>query len=668
MINPEGLTGEMKFSQVTSPGPGEEFFCDGRGISRKGEIVDTKTFKGKAYLVKIRVKAEVVNGYAAFWGNLYFDNEYKCTFLPHLSPLEDTVIGEKVLRGAPIILENDENIVGLLPNFNEYKKEHRVPYIMDYDRKENRVKYGIGHHREYGHTYFKLTGDPIETGDEISFSFYLFAVEKRTGSQRNYMDVNNFIWDVFAEGEMTPVIPDPLKLVPYALHTYNWAFNNWKDATWQEFTINGKRVGGVVFILTAWQKPGLGFENRWREPKSIWNQAWFCSLRSAYGYYSWGKETRNKDLMEKGRMALNFALVAPKNKGLFPGYYEAGENNDMGRGKFHTSAPRRPENHEGYYHLADSSWTCYWLLKWYEDIERDERIIPFVADYIENLLEYHQPDGSFPAWVKPDGGEVSPYLLKSPESACHLMLLTKMYGITKEERLLKAAKMTGDFIAGEIIPRGRWEDFETYWSCAGQWERKQFGCVDRRSGLYNQNTLGMYWSGEGLLELYKLTSDIFYLNAGEQVVAEFSLYQQLYRPHDFEVEALGGFGVMNSDDEWNDARQSLFALVYLKYFIETKKEMYRIKALWSMKASFYMMYCPENPETKKLYEKVYPFFDEGDYGFHMENYKHNDGTQKMGLGEFTIFDWGNGAASATLYEFLKLAGKFNIAGGKINEG
>ena len=59
------------------------------------------------------------------------------------------------------------------------------------------------------------------------------------------------------------------------------------------------------------------------------------------------------------------------------------------------------------------------------------------------------------------------------------------------------------------------------------------------------------------------------------------------------------------------------------------------------------MYCPENPATKVQWEKVYPFFNEKDYGFMMENYGHGGVTNDdgLGIGEFTIYDWGNGAAA-----------------------
>jgi hypothetical protein len=48
-----------------------------------------------------------------------------------------------------------------------------------------------------------------------------------------------------------------------------------------------------------------------------------------------------------------------------------------------------------------------------------------------------------------------------------------------------------------------------------------------------------------------------------------------------------------------------------------------------------------------MWEKVYPWFGPADYGFTMENYGHGGRTSKAGegMGVFTIYDWGNGAAA-----------------------
>ncbi len=298
------------------------------------------------------------------------------------------------------------------------------------------------------------------------------------------------------------------------------------------------------------------------------------------------------------------------------------------------------------------------MLKWYKDIERDQRLIDYVETYVERLLETQATNGSFPAWVHMQTGEHSPYLAESPETSMHVWLLTKMYEVTNESQYLEAALKGIKFVIHEIIPTGRWEDFETYWSCSRQWDGKQYGVKDARSGLYNQCNFSIYWTIEALQLLYTITKESVYLQKGEQLLAELSLYQAVWEPEYVTVPVLGGFGVMNSDDEWNDARQSLFACTYFNYYRITGKEEYKYRGIWAMRAAFYMMYCPENQVMKKIYEDKFHYFSELDYGFEMENAHHgaNGSYTDIEPGEFTIFDWGNGSAAAALGELMLVTG------------
>jgi hypothetical protein len=104
---------------------------------------------------------------------------------------------------------------------------------------------------------------------------------------------------------------------------------------------------------------------------------------------------------------------------------------------------------------------------------------------------------------------------------------------------------------------------------------------------------------------------------------------------------------MNADGEWNDSRESLFAALILQYGQLLDVPEYKERGISALRASFAMMYCPENPATKAQWEKVWTFFGKEDYGFTMENYGHGGRTspEGEGMGSFTIYDWGNGAAS-----------------------
>jgi hypothetical protein len=111
---------------------------------------------------------------------------------------------------------------------------------------------------------------------------------------------------------------------------------------------------------------------------------------------------------------------------------------------------------------------------------------------------------------------------------------------------------------------------------------------------------------------------------------------------------------MNADGEWNDSRETLFAELFLDYAKETGELAYTERGLAALKAGFVMMYCPENPAVKAMWEKVYPWFGPADYGFTMENYGHGGRTsaEGEGMGVFTIYDWGNGAAAEAAMRIL----------------
>ena len=116
---------------------------------------------------------------------------------------------------------------------------------------------------------------------------------------------------------------------------------------------------------------------------------------------------------------------------------------------------------------------------------------------------------------------------------------------------------------------------------------------------------------------------------------------------------------MNSDGEWNDARQSLFAPLYLEYYVETGEAQYFERGVSALRASFAMLYCPENESVRREYERVHPFFGPESFGFMMENIAHG-GPGSEPIGPFTIYTWGNGAALASYAKVRDLSGDLYI--------
>ena len=71
-----------------------------------------------------------------------------------------------------------------------------------------------------------------------------------------------------------------------------------------------------------------------------------------------------------------------------------------------------------------------------------------------------------------------------------------------------------------------------------------------------------------MLACYRETGESAYLKWGARTLDELSMVQQVWQPPFIYIPALGGFGVMNFDGEWNDSRQCLFAELFMQYYEE----------------------------------------------------------------------------------------------------
>jgi rhamnogalacturonyl hydrolase YesR len=384
-------------------------------------------------------------------------------------------------------------------------------------------------------------------------------------------------------------------------------------------------------------------------------------MRSASGVFRYARRTGDDNLLEKAQLSKELALAAPMKDGIFPSVIRVpnqeveidGEKYRRPKGwdeAYWTNSNRRPYNYgikSDWYHILDSSWTCLQMLNWYNELEQDRRLIDYCRAYADRLLELQDKDGFFPGWLDPETYEPGPVMNQTPETSMSVTFLIKLAEATGDKRYSKAALKAMNAVLEEIVPGGRWEDYETYWSCCGWGSKDYLGKKIERNGLYKQNNLSIYWTAEALLECYHITGKSIYLEWGKRTIDELSMYQQVWQPPFIYVPALGGFGVMNADGEWNDSRETLFAELYLRYYKETGDPHLFERGVTALKSGFIMMYCPENPRAKKQWEKRYSWFGPEDYGFTIENYGHGGRTSPEGggVGSFTIYDWGNGAAS-----------------------
>lgn len=587
---------------------------------------------------------------------------------PHLSPTDNNVIDQHVFRSPALIVADKEQTLVLIPDLDIMQKGTPVRWYLDLDAPKNILTLGMCKSYVSDHVLFEREPGATYPKGSVEIGFYLMLLEDKSSNDNPFREPLRFFWQKWGSSLYASGNPVKGELIPYVEHTYNWAFKNWSKNVWQEFELNGRKVGAPTFIVNVTQSPSYPGEVDEREFRSIWNQAWFSSLRSASGLYRYARRTKNNELLNKANLTKELALSFPRKEGFFYGligtemhqieidnrkynrskgwdYFYWGNSN---RNPF-TSNPKKSP-----FHILDMSWTSLLMLRWYDELEKDERLLNYAQEYANALLKIQYQNGFFPGWLDLETLEPKEHLNNSPETSMSVTFLLKLYEITGKNEYKRAALKAMDAIINEIIPTGRWEDFETYWSCSRLGSIDLVGKKVLRNNIYKQNNFSMFWTAEALYECYQVTKNETYLKQGQRTLDEMLMTQASWQPPYMYVNVLGGFGVLNADGEWNDSRESLFAEIILQYGKLLDIPEYHERGFAALRAAFVMMYCPENPQTKKQWEKVWPFFGPEDYGFTMENYGHGGRTslEGLGMGEFTIYDWGNGAAAEAYNRIL----------------
>jgi hypothetical protein len=600
---------------------------------------------------------------------------------PHLTPTDSHIIDRHVFRTPALIAADTEKGLAVIPAV-EIMTETGLPnWYMDMDALDNTLTLGMSNSKITGHVLYERNQGALYKRGKVEFAFYIYTYD-RDELKNPFRKPLSFFWERWGMGlehtreNATESIKesylskynidkfkDEIKdgLAPYVEHTYRWAFDTWKDAVWQEFEIDGKKVGAPVFIVNTTQSPNYGGIVNEREFRSVWNQAWFSSLRSASGLYRYARRTGNSELLQKANMTKELALAFPQKEGFFNAVVATemeqveidGKKYNRSKGwdaRYWGNSNRNPYTWDAAkapYHILDMSWTATLMLRWYNELDKDSRLLAYAERYGEALLKKQFDSGFFPSWLRVDSFEPMEHLNDSPETSMSVTFLLNLYRTSGNEKYKDAALKAMDAVIANIIPIGRWEDFETYWSCCRYGAQTLVGKKVERNNMYKQCNFSMFWTAEALLECYSITKSEKYLQLGQRVLDELLMTQASWQPSYMYVNVIGGFGVMNCDGEWNDSRASLFAELIFQYGDLLEMDEYTVRGLSALRSSFSMMYCPENREAKVQWEKVWPFFNEKDYGFTMENYGHGGRTtpEGEGMGEFTIYDWGNGAAA-----------------------
>lgn len=581
----------------------------------------------------------------------------KHVWIPHVAPYADTVIGDHSLRSPAMIFANDHRVVALLPDVEDLRRaqENGWRVWLDYNHPKREVKVAAG---AYQVGKFHVAYQPTNVaykGQAVKVRLHVLTSDRKEDLANPYRMVAAWLWRNVGHQGYAQGGSQRAPFSTYAAHIVNWAFapepKGWGDTVWQEFKIGDRQVGAPAFIVDVAQHPSIPLDKRkWREQRSIWNQAWFSTQRSANGLLRYARQIGSQDLERRANLMTQFALAAPQTDGLFPAVFTAGsgwyqlykDTADWKEGRWTNSDRRPPGVSADAVHILDAAFTARLLLEWHGMNPQDEESLAYVLRFADRLVRLQAKDGSFPGWVEPDG-RVAPTLAAGPESAMSATLLAELAARFRDEKKFRlAAERALRYLAQGPVKEARWEDFETYYSCS-RWGEDAVGKKIERNGVYKSNTFSPFWCAEAFLAGHRVFRKREYLALGRRCLDELSLYQQVWEPPTIPAPTHGGFGVMNADGEWNDARQSLFAPLYLDYYRETGETEYFERGVSALRASFAMMYCPENTQVKAAYEAQHPFFGAESYGFMMENINHG-GPGPNAIGPFNIFTWGNGAA------------------------
>jgi len=584
-------------------------------------------------------------------------------WVPTLRPEDDMVIGDHVFRSPALVLQKGPYFAALVPDLDLLRDNRQIKTCLEFDlgvgseaeSKDDRSRqgntglevrsgqaaslekekgseegvfleesalpvfgYGFKDYQVTGHTYYRHDSSMVAklSPQKLVFGYYLF-IDAQSPEKMGYRRILRFLWKKYASYYLTKVAPQTLPFPKYVDYVYPAVE---KIGEYVEFEINREEVAGIKAV----GKHSTYF----RIPENIvWNQAWFNNLRTAYGWYYYGKVLNRKDWQEKAKKIKEWSLKAPQEQGIFPEIF------DLDTCSWWGSVPRL-NGGENRYHTASASWTAYWMLRWYQDLEQDERLLHYAREYGNFLVGHQLPSGAIPGWFEMFTLEPVETLKESAQTAASTYFLAELCAITGDPLYMEALRKGCDFLIREVIPDMKYFDYETFFSCS--W--KPIGMRDPHTGLYAHNNYSMYWTAHSLLQTYRHTGDKKYLDYGLAVLDLLSFYQQVWNPPYLSLYAFGGFGVMNTDGEWNDSRQAVFAWTYLDAYRITGIREYFERGIAALRASFVLLAIPENREVSPYTYDAYP------QGLSPENFAHAGVDKTHGRSDC---GWGEGGALAS---------------------
>ena len=435
---------------------------------------------------------------------------------------------------------------------------------------------------EAGHTHIVRGTDiafvqiHMKEGDSFTYCYSLFIceAEKKLG----YRMAQRYLWERYY-GYRRETCHDLYENVrfPGIFTLEQWEEEVWDKQAEKDFYTyqkNGKTVGAITG-----RRQGEWF-SRTDYKHDAWFACWLQELVTGYGMYRHGKKSHQQKWIDRAEQILDLILEAPRTKGMFPVICYLEEDG--------TETWLRDDGWAGYYkefHTLQMSYTAWLLVLWGEKLfpERKTEILDFCVDYAQFLLRVQHEDGCIPSWFD-ENGQPSRLQFRdfNAETAASAIFLLELSEVTERQDFREAGMRAVTFIEKEVRPRQRWFDLETFLSCA----KKSFSFYDGITAQYPQCNLSAIFAAFAYLKKYRLTGDAGDMTKAEEVIDYLLLTQQIWNHPGIHIDTFGGFTVQNTDNEWNDAREALCAILLYEAYISTGRWEYLERSVAAMQGGF----------------------------------------------------------------------------------
>ena len=493
-------------------------------------------------------------------------------WLPLLHKERDNVCGDHFFRSPAVMAAFGGFFAVLVPDLDVLAVHRSAGHALDLRVADTiieapRLSYGLCPWRVDGHVYAIHPPDlfsPVD-GTDLVYEFDLF-VGCASDYRRAPLLVSSFLWKKYGERHLQDVRPQVLPFEEYG-RRYVYVEELRKSVKWR----------GDGDLACA------GIDNIDRRGANF--HAWENDLNVAYGIKHYGAKWGDRELERTADGIVRMYLRSPRRDGAFPCIYNFRENRYEGT-LFWTARAADPIKG---YDTAAMGVTAWWSLIFAEDLGDDGALLRAAERYARFLAGHQLASGAIPTYFL-ESLLPARQLLESATTCISGAVLARAARLTASAELRQAAVNAGTFVLGRVVPGLVFDDFEAYYSCSP----KPLHAIDYWTGIRPHCNLSLQWGCDQMLSLFRLTGERHWLETGEYLLSILSLYQQVWSSPLYEEYLFGGFGVMNTDGEWNDGRQARFVPTYADYYLATGNIEYLERAVAACRASFALCDIPEN--------------------------------------------------------------------------